>query len=497
MKINEKLLKPLSEINYLRAENVERYRVIIRYFYEEYEKIHYWMHKEDVYEMMIQTGLFPDYTLELCQSDLSQLTEWKNLEAMQDTTKVLTIEEFKNRKYRYQLSDYTIEIERMMIRLENLEVEGASLEPSLLERIHKRICEIKEISQKDISEVSIWWNDLNNDFIRLNRNYQDYIRTLSSARAEEMMKTNEFLIFKDQIIQYLRNFVKGLQEQALVLEEYIKEVDETSIMTIFDKVCEYEMSIPRIERKIEKEEIYENIKGRWQSIHNWFVGENSVSEVERMSDITSDIIRKITRYAQQIGELYNIGANRKEEYRHIAHIFGMCQNINEAHKMSSMVFGVDTCLHLKNLNVRETDSIDSGVYDEDPTYYDLEPRIRIIKNRSKRLPAQDYTLEKEIQRQQHLDRIKNDQNIIMELMKENTIDFSKLPMIDGYTRKLLLNLLSRGLADLNHAGKCEWGADYWIDDSHLKMCEVKCEDGDFYMPSFRIHFRMEEFYEGN
>ena len=140
MKINEKLLKPLSEINYLRAENVERYRVIIRYFYEEYEKIHYWMHKEDVYEMMIQTGLFPDYTLELCQSDLSQLTEWKNLEAMQDTTKVLTIEEFKNRKYRYQLSVYTIEIERMMIRLENLEVEGASLEPSLLERIHKRIC---------------------------------------------------------------------------------------------------------------------------------------------------------------------------------------------------------------------------------------------------------------------------------------------------------------------------------------------------------------------
>ena len=36
MKINEKLTKPITEVNYLRAENVDRYRVIIRYFYEQY-----------------------------------------------------------------------------------------------------------------------------------------------------------------------------------------------------------------------------------------------------------------------------------------------------------------------------------------------------------------------------------------------------------------------------------------------------------------------------
>ena len=29
MKINEKLTKPITEVNYLRAENVDRYRVII------------------------------------------------------------------------------------------------------------------------------------------------------------------------------------------------------------------------------------------------------------------------------------------------------------------------------------------------------------------------------------------------------------------------------------------------------------------------------------
>ena len=48
MELYDKLLKPITEVNYLRAENVDRYRIIIRYFYQEHEKIHYWMFKEDI-----------------------------------------------------------------------------------------------------------------------------------------------------------------------------------------------------------------------------------------------------------------------------------------------------------------------------------------------------------------------------------------------------------------------------------------------------------------
>lgn len=143
MKINEKLTKPITEVNYLRAENVDRYRVIIRFFYEQYEKIQYWLYKEDVFEAMIQTGLFPNYTLDQCQSDLSSLTEWKNLIAIQDTSKVTSIEEFKNRKYRYQLSEYTIEIERMTLKLENLQVEGALLNQLYLKEFNIKLCVLK------------------------------------------------------------------------------------------------------------------------------------------------------------------------------------------------------------------------------------------------------------------------------------------------------------------------------------------------------------------
>ena len=61
------------------------------------------------------------------------------IEQIQDTRKVASIEAFKNKKYRYQMSEYSVEIERLVLRLENLFIEGASLEPTLLERIRREI----------------------------------------------------------------------------------------------------------------------------------------------------------------------------------------------------------------------------------------------------------------------------------------------------------------------------------------------------------------------
>lgn len=107
------------------------------------------MHQEEVYEELKKWDYFANYTAEQCQQDLTSLTTWKNLIMIQDTRKVSTIEEFKNRKFRYQLSEYSVEIECMVIRLENLVIEGASIEPNLLKRIYLSLSNIQEVAQSD------------------------------------------------------------------------------------------------------------------------------------------------------------------------------------------------------------------------------------------------------------------------------------------------------------------------------------------------------------
>ena len=218
MQVSDKLIRPLTEAKYLNADNVSRYRCIMRIFFEHYEKLKYWLYQEEVYEEMIQDPFFADYRMEQCQQDLMMLTEWKNLNTIQDTKKVASIEEFKNKKYRYQMTEYSVEIERLVIRLENLFIEGASLEPTLLERIRRSVERFPEMGERDKSEVYTWWTDLNNDFVRLNQNYQDYIRDLNSVRAEEMMHTKEFLVFKDRFKLFRGQF--PVRSRCKILRQY-------------------------------------------------------------------------------------------------------------------------------------------------------------------------------------------------------------------------------------------------------------------------------------
>ena len=311
MLVTEKLTRPLTEAKYLNADNADRYRSIMRIFYENYEKLRYWMYQEEVYAEMTADPYFADYRMEQCQQDLAMLTEWKNLSTIQDTRRVSSIEEFKNKKFRYQMSEYSVEIERLVVRLENLFIEGASLEPTLLERIRLNVERFPEMEFAEPDVVYGWWNDLNNDFIRLNQNYQDYMRDLNSVKAEEMMRTQQFLVFKDKLIEYLRNFIKGLQKNVGVIEETLRLLDPALLERVLDRVNDYEMSIPRMDVEISREMIEEKTRGRFESIRNWFVaGGGQENEAGRLFDATNEIIRRITRYAAQLSEKNALGANR-------------------------------------------------------------------------------------------------------------------------------------------------------------------------------------------
>lgn len=72
-------MKPLTEVKYLNADNVSRYRCIMRIFFDNYEKLRYWLYQEDVFEELKKDPHFEDYRMEQCQQDLAMLTEWKEI----------------------------------------------------------------------------------------------------------------------------------------------------------------------------------------------------------------------------------------------------------------------------------------------------------------------------------------------------------------------------------------------------------------------------------
>lgn len=490
MKVQETVRKPMTEAKYLNVDNTDRYRPIIRLFYLQYEKLKYWLYQEDVYEELKEDSYFQNYTMEQCQQDLSALTSWGNLLTIQDTRKVSTIEEFKNKKFRYQLSETTVEIERMVIRVENLFIESSSLEPTLLERIRISLGRISEIVQESPEKIYAWWNDLNNDFIRLNQNYQDYMRELNSVKAEEMMKTTEFLVFKDRLIEYLRSFVKSLQMNVSPIEQILKNNDLKRMDFLLEEIVRYELSIPRLDTDLKEELIREKIRGRWSSLEEWFFGkEGKESEASKVFDTTNEIIRKITRYAARISEMSNSGANRREEYSKVAQLFSRCKDIYEAHRLAAMVFGIEKPLHMKGIPGRQTESINSGVFEEEPYVVPLTPRTRSYKEKAKRSEIIDRSVEKEATRAETIRKMEEEKRLLKGYIKGHCLDFSTLPVIEPHVRDIFLTWLSKALENKELCGKTEDGQLYRLEEpKEGDICILRSIDGNMQMPAYKIIF---------
>lgn len=493
MFLNSKLKKEIIETKYLSVDNTWRYRSIIRIMFKNYEKMKLWLLKEQIYEELIKYEDFNGYDIETLKQDLEALVNWGNLLTIYDTRKMKTLEEFKNKQYKYQISHYTVEIERMLIKLETSKEETrGSLEATLMERFKEELKEINTIYLKGSNEVYHWWNRLNSDFKTLNENYQDYISKFYSPKSEELMKTTQFLIFKESFIAYLRDFIKGLQVNSSAIRSFLEKLDEEIVDTVIEKALQYEKSLPRLEEELDEEFYVEKNRGRFYSIKSWFLGEGYKSSMsDQLLDSTNEIIRKITRYAMQLSEMKFISGNRKEEYKRIIELFSKCVTLDEAHKLSSVVFGVLQPKHIKGNPARETESITSSIYEENPHYVIVKPRIRQYKAKTaSKVAVKDKSEEKKKRIEQIMAKREEERALVESLIKDNKITFGELGNISKVQRSILLRWLSKGRSNKKAIGKTEYGKTYEVikpeKDEHITLI---CDDGEFKMLNYTLNFK--------
>ncbi len=484
--------KKFTEASYLCTDNASRYRVIMRMIYNEYEKMKFWLYKEDIFEGVSDKLSNIDYNLDKLKQDLDSLEGWGNLITVQDAGKVRSLEEFKNRRFRYQISPNSIEIERMMIKIENMNTDArGSLEVSLMERLKSSLKDIKDI--EDIKEDKAFelWNNLNQDFIRLNDNYKDYISSFYSPKSEELLKTAQFLIFKESFTKYLRDFIKGLLKNAEAIKDIIVSTPESKINTIIKLAVQHERNIATFNNDFDEEEKLQSNKEKYFSIREWFLGsDDSQCMLENIIQNTNEIIRKITSFALQIMDLENGGGNRKEEYKTIISLFEKCSDINEAHKLSSAIFGV---LHPRNLVLFEeriSESAESSVYEEPTEVRIVVPRTNTYREKSvSRVKIKDKTNDKKRQTREILERREKEKELITKRIKDGKIAFKDLDNISKEERLIFLRWLSLGLSKKGKKVKNEYGQYFTIGNLDTEeRISISCVDGDFTMPAYEIMF---------
>ena len=487
MEVKEKLIKQITETKYLNVENTERYRPIIRLFFEKYEKMEYWLFKEDVFNALKESPYFKDYTLELCEQDLLKLVEWQSLTNIQDTSNVNSLQEFKNRRYRYSLTEYGVEIERLVLRLESLKVKTSSLEPKLFEKIKLHLEKI--LALEDPSEMNETFEELNHYFTTLNESYKDFLKIFHEAKTEELMKSESFIAYKDQVVKYLKDFIGGFQINTIKILEIIKTIPEDFEEKLMNQLIEYRKSIPNMEPDFDYDYLKEINLGKWRSIIKWFQGEvGSPSESVRLKQAINDIIHKIMKNVSAILEMQMTSLHRKEDYKHIITLFSNVSSMEEAHALGNVVFGISKVKHYTTIE-RKTENPDYSVLDLENVKIELASHSRKMKEKVEKQPIKDKRLEKERQLNEILSIRNHEREILEKYIQDGVIEMKKLKGISRFERRFILSLLTQGMKKKGeYVYNGEHGISYKVIKQSEDSIELLSEDGCFTMPDLEIVF---------
>lgn len=379
IEVTASLYKPIFETSYLNAQNVGRYRCIMRYFYDQHQRMRYWLKPQEIFTGATALGLLEDdYTLDQCQKDLNQLVEWGNLVPRHDGGRAATVEEYLRKKFRYQMTPYAVEIERLVAGLEKVRGYGGSLEPSVFEDIAGNLEHLeKAAGQFPPGEAIALWEKIYGDFVKLTENASDYIASLQSSKVEELMLTEAFLVYKDSVTRYLQDFVQGLQRHAYKIEAALPSLDPGIVDTFLANLQRDLASRPQLDEPLTPAEELQRLQQEWQSMLRWFVGsEHEPSDVYFLEQTTKDTIARIVRNALRIQEKHRMGISRRRELDYLGKWFFTLDDINQSHRLAAHVFGLYRCRHFQGVDDKGTDNADVSMWQAGPNIRELRSRSR-------------------------------------------------------------------------------------------------------------------------
>lgn len=482
--------RKIKEATYLTADNHFRYRMILRYFFIQHERMREFIFPEEVYNYLKKHKEFVDYEEDSLHLDLNQLVTWGNLLPRQEMSSAKTIEEYKKKRFRYQPTPYTIEFERMLVEMENKkETFGGTLERTQFERLYHLLQELEMIvlNEKRIKdeEANQLWEDLQSYFRQIVQNTSDYIGYINSEEVEERMQTEAFLMYKDRFTKYLREFIRAMQSTSEQIKTLLQGLSVEKLHPFFEQVWSHKEK-SRIEEidSDEEEKALDDYHGKWQAVQSWFRGTSGygISEYEMLLERTSEAIRKITQVVQRMGERHQNFKSRREDYLHLSKWFSeLEEDMEEAHKLFAVAFGVSNSRHYL-IDQNPTDDIFTDTWSFEPMIHVTKPMIRQYREKTKPMAVIDRTEKREEAREEFFEQKRLEEEWIRKYIKDQVIDLDKIGTVEPKIRQIFLSWVGKAMGQENKIIQSDFGVriKVVIKDGRIIL---RSKDGDLEMPN--------------
>jgi uncharacterized protein (TIGR02679 family) len=342
------------------------------------------------------------------------------------------------------------------------------------------------LEQLSFKEVDVWWKDLQEDFNRLTQNHQDYLREFYGPDAEKHMRSEDFIAYKQNLIRYLQEFIQDLQSSSTQIGAQIEALHPEKIRQILMLVHQSELEVPRTQSKRPphwEEDVRLRNEGVWQALTQWFTGESSTAS--QVMEVTNEVIRRVVQNAAILVQMQNMGVSNIVELRRILRLFAECETLDEAHKLSSQVFGVRQARHFV-VNVDwEMERINRSAYEEPAMIYVLRPRVRTYKPRMDRSGFTDKSVEKETQRQTVLEEQRLLRRQVTSYIQNGVLDFEAISTpVPPNVRMVFLSWVALANLSPDKRGRTEYGQTFILKCYSGRTLRTRQEEYRKQMQSF-------------
>lgn len=469
----------LSEGNYLVAENVDHYRHILAFCYQEKKHQNSLVYRSEIFTAVQQDDT--TYTEAQLDQELAQLVAWGNLNAKQEMSQPKTIAEFKNKFYRYQISPIGSALEEMLQKLPQVESETGSIEAHLFERL---LTAMKELANPQLSLEARFdaWDDVTTRFSKLDKQADDYVSYLNSQHLADQMQTTEFLAYKTEFVSYLRDFIHRLQGTILQIQQQIAVITEAQIAELASVAVKRQP--PKLKNEqISSAQIQTDLWATWLTIKTWFCG-NDVreSEYHTLERQTNLAISRMTRLIQTFAETLQQHHSRRAVYLKAAEWFMAATDDEIAANLATYLFGFAKTRHLQN-DWQQISSQTDDLWQLMPSEHLVHSSSRQNQRRVLKSQFQLNSVEKHAQKKHYLLAQKKRQQAIMACIQDQRIELAQLDQITPAVRRDLLRWLGMALLDSQHKVKTEIGLTMQVKIDQTKSITLRATDGTLILPA--------------
>lgn len=483
------VLDELTEANYLIGhDDGQKYRLIIRYFYERHRAHTNYVRTDEVVEQLRR--VFPEYDEATCRRHLGQLEKWKLIRLLPEQSKPANLIELRQRPRTYQAERMALRLEEMRVSLEEEGAQVASLNPSALDQLVQRIKELAEWVERrpedpapdDQQRTYERWHAVDATFAAFARGTEDYLSDLPRHKPRESLDYLGFIGYRDIITRYLSEYAQRLFQRREYIRYLLRKIEPLIVRLAADAAAIAAQQVRADGTLQDRGAAASRYEQAMDGLCRYF-GEGG--DVDVLLERAQTWVTEITRHARRLSEQHLGSTVREQTLLDLARRFVACRSLAEAQALAQVAFGATLPLHWRG---DAPAPHDGEVGSQVPI---IVPLQTIRRGRRQRL-EQERTIDRgvdELQRMRDdaLERTARARELMALFSDADLLDLARLHVNSGHLRQRILALIYRAES---HGGRVSLGyQDYSIVVESPAAAEpgvIDSPDGLLILPRYRL-----------